>query len=248
MYSVIRNRALEGIAPITFFVLLALGWQWVAVNFESVVPPLEQVANELIDKPEFYLHNLWVTLYAALLGFLYGGITAIFFAAIVVHFKFLRSAIWPVALLLNVTPIVAISPALIVAFGFTALPHIIVASIAAFFPMFINTMTGLRAVDPQAHEVFRSMSATRLDTFIFLRLPGSLSHIFSGARLSITAAMIGSVVSEFMGTSEGIGATIVLATAYLNLPQMWAAIFTSAIISLMLVGLVSLIEKWTIRW
>ena len=92
------------------------------------------------------------------------------------------------------------------------------------------------------------MSASRMDILWRLRLPSSLPHLFAGARLSIAAAMVGSIVSEFMGTAHGIGAAIVIATTYLNLNQMWGAIFISAISSLLLIGLVGFIERLVIRW
>ncbi|MDR3475991.1 MAG: ABC transporter permease subunit [Devosia sp.] len=244
----LRELSLRILAPALFFLLLAAGWQWVALNLKSILPPLQSVAGDFFSRPGFYLNNLWVTVQAALIGFAVGGGVAFLLAIAVIHFSFLRSAVVPIALLLNVTPVVAISPALIVAFGFNAVPHIIVAAVSAFFPMLINAMTGLRAIDPQALEVFQSMSASRMDILWRLRLPSSLPHLFAGAKLSITAAMVGSIVSEFMGTAHGIGAAIVMATTYLNLNQMWAAIFISAISSLALIGLVGLLERLVIRW
>lgn len=244
----LKDVLLRILAPLLFFIILAAGWQWVALNLRSILPPLQSVAGDLASRPGFYLGNLWVTVQAAVIGFAIGSGIAFILAVAVIHFSFLRSAVIPIALLLNVTPVVAISPALIVAFGFNAVPHIIVAAVSAFFPMLINAMTGLRAVDPQALEVFQSMSASRMDILWRLRLPSSLPHLFSGAKLSITAAMVGSIVSEFMGTAHGIGAAIVMATTYLNLNQMWGAIFISAISSLLLIGLVGLIERLVIRW
>lgn len=248
MIGAIRDLGLRLLAPALFFLLLAIGWQWVAFNLKSILPPLETVAADIAARPGFYAGNLWVTLQAALIGFALGGGIAFVLAVLVIHLSFLRLAIVPVALLLNVTPVVAISPALIVAFGFNAVPHIIVAAVSAFFPMLINAMAGLRAVDPQALEVFQSLAASPLDVLCRLRLPASLPHLFAGARLSVIAAMVGSIVSEFMGTAHGIGAAIVIATTYLNLSQMWGAIFISAVTSLILIGLLDLAERLVVRW
>jgi NitT/TauT family transport system permease protein len=246
--TLLASATARVLAPALMFLLLGAAWQLIAINQRSILPPLDAVAADLISRPLFYLSNLWVTMYAALIGFAVGGLLALAVAITVIHFSFLRAAVVPVALLLNVTPIVAISPALIVAFGFNAVPHIIVAAVAAFFPMLINAMAGLQSIDAQALEVFRSMAASRADIFFRLRLPSSLHFLFSGARLALSAAMVGAIVSEFMGTSHGIGATIVMATTYLNLKQMWAAIFVSAVSTLCLIGLVDLTEKATIRW
>ncbi len=235
-------------APTLMFLLLGAGWQWVAIDLKSILPPLDSVALDLCARPGFYLSNLAVTLISALTGFFAGCLLAVALAILVIHVAPLKAAVVPVALFFNVTPIVAIAPALIVAFGFNAAPHIIVAALAAFFPMLINAMSGLRGIDPQALDIFRSMAASRADIFFKLRLPTSLPSLFAGAKLAITAAMVGAIVSEFMGSSHGIGATIVMATQYLNLKQMWAAIFVSALASLALVGAVSLAEKLTVRW
>jgi NitT/TauT family transport system permease protein len=236
------------IAPLTLFAILGLLWQWTATTFRSVLPPIESIVADVVSRPDFYLTNLGITLQAAMLGFAIGVAVALLLAAAIVQFAFLRAAIMPVALLLNVTPIVAIAPALVVAFGFNQIPHIVVAALSAFFPTLINAITGLRAVDQQALEVFNAMSASRLEIFLRLRVPSSLPYLFAGARLSVTAAMVGAVVSEFTGSSKGIGAVIVMATTYLNLPQMWAAIFFSAITTLILLGIVGLIERFVVRW
>ncbi len=243
-----RGLLLTIAAPTVLFALLATVWQFIAVNFRSILPPLQDITADILSRPGFYFENLWITLWTALTGFGIGVAAALVIAVFVVHFSFLSAAVMPVALLLNVTPIVAIAPALVVAFGFNAIPHIIVAAISAFFPMLINALTGLRSIDPQALEVFRAMAATRGEVFFRLRLPTSLPYLFAGARLSIAAAMIGAVVAEFFGTDEGLGAVIVMATAFLNLSQMWAAILFSALTSLALLGIVAQVEKAVVRW
>ncbi|HZU64812.1 MAG TPA: ABC transporter permease subunit [Novosphingobium sp.] len=243
----IAQPARRLLAPAITFLLLGLAWQWVAGRHGAILPSLLDVAGDLAARPAFYAANVWTTASVALAGLVLGGLAAVLLAICFVQFRFLRDAIFPVALLLNVTPIVAIAPALIVVFGFNATPHVIVAAIAAFFPMLINAMAGLQAIDAEALEVFRALAASRLDIFLRLRLPSSLPHLFAGGRLAIVAAVVGAIVSEFTGTADGIGAAIVLATAWLNLVQMWAAIFCSAALSLALIGLVDLAERLVVR-
>jgi len=244
----LRHLAVTILSPLVVFVILGIGWQWVAYNIGSILPPLGKVGAEFTTKPGFYLHHLSITLYAGLAGFAIGSVTSILLAISIIYFRFLGPALIPIALMLNATPIVAISPALIVAFGFNAIPHIIVATLSAFFPMLINAITGLRAVDSGAQEVFEAISASKMETFLRLRLPSSLPHLFAGGRVAITAAMIGSIVSEFTGTAKGLGAVIVMATSFLNLPQMWAAIFTSIVATLALIALLNLAERLLVRW
>ena len=228
--------------------VFAIAWQLVATHTASILPPLGSVAADLWQRPAFYLANLLVTLRAALSGFAAGVVCAIILAVLVDAFDAARSAVMPAALLLNVTPIIAIAPALIVAFGFGPTPHIIVAGIAAFFPMLISAVAGLASADPQTREILACMAASRLDVAWHLKLPASVPLLLSGARLSLSAALVGAVVSEFTGTSHGLGAAIVTATMFLNLKQMWAAIFVSAVSSVVLIGGVGVLERRIAWW
>ena len=232
------------LAPVVLLVALGAAWQWSAENLRSIVPPLESIWADLAGRPQFYLGQLSVTLHAALLGFLIGGGIAIATAAFAIHLPLLEAAVVPLAIAINVMPVVAIAPALIIAFGFTATPHIVIAALGSFFPLLMNAMTGFRAVDPEALDVFRVLAASRTDIFVRLRVPSAVPHLLAGCRLALTAAMISALVSEFTGTSKGLGAAIIAATTYLNLPQMWASIFVSMLASLAIVGLVSLVERW----
>ncbi|WP_375400356.1 ABC transporter permease [uncultured Amnibacterium sp.] len=240
--------ALTVLAPLVLFVLIAVLWELVAVANSSLLPPLQTVFAELVSRPLFYLSNLSSTLIAAVAGFVIGGIVAIVLAVAVVYVRVLRAAILPLALLVNVTPIVAIAPALVVAFGFNAVPHIVVAALSAFFPVLINAISGLTAVDREALDVFRAMSGSPFEIFVHLRVPSSLRYVFAGARLSVTAAMVGAVVSEFTGTVSGIGAVIITATQYLNLAQMWVGILFAAVATLLLLLLVGFVERLVVRW
>ncbi|MBM9459990.1 ABC transporter permease [Nocardioides sp. zg-536] len=243
-YSSIATRF---VAPLALILLIGFGWQWVATNMVSVLPTLQDMWASVRDDPRMYTENAWITVKTALFGFLLGGVIALALGIMCVN-KAIRSAVMPIATMLHVTPIVAVAPALIVAFGFGDGPHLATATIAAFFPMLINAITGFQAIDDQAHEVFCAMSASRAEVFWRLRLLSSLPYLFAGARVSITGAMVGAVVSEFFGTPEGLGALIVTAQANINLPVMWCAILVTAISSMLLMSLVGLVERLTVRW
>ncbi|TCN55871.1 NitT/TauT family transport system permease protein [Rhodococcus sp. SMB37] len=236
------------LAPVILMGLLALGWEWVAKNRTSVLPTLGAVFTDLVDRPAFYREHLGYTLSTALIGFVIGIVVAIVLAIVVVHVPLLHAAIMPIAVLVHATPIVAVAPALVVAFGFGTTPHLIVVALMVFFPMLINAITGFKAVPDDMMEVFRSMAASKADIFWRLRLPISATYLFAAARTCVTLAMIGAVVSEFHGANQGLGATIVQAMTYLNLPQMWGAIAISALVSLGLLGAVGLLEKVVVRW
>ena len=248
MNSATTSRARTVIAPIVFIALLVTAWQWVAYNLRSVLPKVEDMFAALVENLDMYLKGVGSTAWMAAVGFLIGTIIALILAALITYFGWLRAAILPVATMLHVTPIVAIAPALIVAFGFGPEPKIIVAAISAFFPTLINAIAGFANVDPQAEEVFGAMSASKWETFLRLRLPSSLPMLFAGAQVAVTGAVVGQVVAEFMGSAVGLGAIIVTAQSYLALAQMWVAIFLAALLSLAGLGLVNLAQKLVIRW
>lgn len=248
MRTVKANRAMTIIAPIVFVALLVALWQWVAYSFRSVLPKIEAIFAALFEKPELFLRGLGSTAWMAGVGFVIGTLLALVLAALITYFSWLRAAILPVATMLHVTPIVAIAPALIVAFGFGPEPKIIIAALSAFFPMLINAIAGFSDVDPQVEDVFSALSASKWETFLRLRVPSSLTHLFAGAQVGVTGAVIGQVVAEFMGSAVGLGAIIVAAQSYLALDQMWVAIFFAAFLSLIGLGLVNLAKRLVIRW
>jgi NitT/TauT family transport system permease protein len=244
-----RGRRIASVfAPLVVFALLGAAWQLVAAHEPSILPSLGPVGAALVDSPGFYWSNLSETLSTTLIGLVIGVAGALLLAVIVVHIPWLRTAIMPVAVLVHAMPVVAIAPALIVAFGFGRTPHVIVVVLTTFFPMLINAITGLRAVDPEALDVFRVLSASRWEVFWRLRVPSSLGYLFAAGKTCVTMGVIGATVSEFTGTQQGIGAVIVQSTTYLDITQMWAAIFVAAALSLVLLGLVAVAEKLVIRW
>lgn len=245
MTTTLARRALP---PLVAFVLSGVVWQFVAIHDSSVLPPLGAVGRQLTERPGFWFEQIRYTLVNALLGFAAGVGVALVLATLLVHVRLLRSAVMPLAVLVNVTPVVAVAPGLIIAFGFGRAPHVIVAALVSFFPMLINALTGLDAVDAQSLDLFRSLAASRWETFLRLRLISGLPFLFSAAKVCVSLAVIGSVISEFTDSSEGLGFTIASVTQYNNVAQLWAAIFCSAAMALALLGLVSLTEKLTVRW
>lgn len=246
--AVIGTVARRALPPLVVFAVLGVLWQLVAAHDSSVLPPLGAVGRQLTDQPHFWIEQIRYTLFNAVLGFVCGVGVALVLATLLVHVPLLRSAIMPVAVLFNVTPVVAIAPALIIGFGFGRGPHVIVAALVCFFPMLVNALTGLDSVDPQALDLFRSVDASRYEIFIRLRFVSSLPYLFSAAKVCVSLSVIGSVISEFSNSSEGLGFTIASVTQYNNVAELWAAIFCAAGMALGLLGLVSLAAKLTIRW
>jgi NitT/TauT family transport system permease protein len=232
--------------------LLALGllWEWGAREMPYLLPPLGDVWQTLARRPAYYLENAWATLQVALLGLVIGCVTAFLLAVLVSELPVARRAIMPVAVVLNVTPLVAIAPALVVAFGFGPEPKLIVTGLICFFPILINSAVGLRAVPIPVLQVYRTMKASRLEVLAFIRVPSALPYIFAALRIVFPLSIVGAVVAEMSapGAATGLGTAISMASSMNQLSSIYASIFLLAIMGSLLLLVVTAVERRVLHW
>ena len=144
-----------------------------------IVPAPSVVITRLVGDFGFFALHGGITLAEALAGFALGAAVAFTGATLMAHSRFLERTLFPIAILVKVTPIVAVAPLFVIWFGFGSLPKVFIASLITFFPVLVNAMVGLRAVNPGALDFFRSLHASRRETYLKLRLPSSLPLISS---------------------------------------------------------------------
>lgn len=235
---------------VAMLALLAVLWQVGADRMPYLLPPLPDVWSVLRDDPSYFLHNSWVTLREALLGLAIGFVAAFALAILVSEVALARRAVMPVAVVLNVTPLVAIAPALVVAFGFGAAPKLIVTALICFFPILINASVGLRTVPEPVLQVFRSVHASRWEVLRHLRIPGSLGYVFAALQIVFPLSIVGAVVAELSaaGSTDGLGTVIQVASSMNRLATVWAAIFVLALMGSLLLLLVTVVERRALRW
>ena len=149
-----------------------------------------------------------------------------------------------------VTPIVAIAPALVVAFGFGMMPKYIVTGLVVFFPMLVNSLAGLRDVDGRALDVMTTLHASRWEIFRHLRLPGSMPYFFAGLRIALPLAIVGAAVAEFVaaGQQAGLGSLVTVSAAQANLPVTWASIALLCVMGVVLVAALAIVRKRVLWW
>lgn len=231
-------------------VLLGLLWDVGADRMPYLLPPLGEVWSALTADPGYFLHNSWVTLREAMLGLLIGSVAAFLLAILVSEVTLARRAVMPVAVVLNVTPLVAIAPALVVAFGFGPAPKLILTALICFFPVLINASVGLRAVPGPVLLVFRSVHASRWEVLRHLRIPGALPYVFAALQIVFPLSVIGAVVAELSaaGSAAGLGTVIQVASSMNRLATVWAAIFVLALMGSLLLLLVTVVERRALRW
>ncbi|HEX9116603.1 MAG TPA: ABC transporter permease, partial [Anaerolineae bacterium] len=145
-------------------------------------------------------------------------------------------------------PIVALAPLLVIWFGFGGLSKVLVCALTVFFPALVNTMIGIRSVDPDLRALMRSLQAGRWQTFYLLEAPAALPVLFGGLKVSVTLAVIGAVVGEFVAADRGLGFLVNLARGILDTPMLFVALFVLVAIALLLYGAVALAEYVVLAW
>ncbi|MEF2978682.1 ABC transporter permease [Subtercola sp. YIM 133946] len=231
-------------------VIAGLLWEWIAIGNPYLLPRLGQVGLQLVTETPYYLQNAAVTLSEALIGLAIGLVSAFVVAVLVTESGLLRRAIMPLAVILNVTPVVAIAPALVVAFGFGPAPKLIVTALITFFPILMNLITGLNSVSPPVLQVFQTLHASRLEVLGRLRLPSSLPYLFAALRVVFPLSLVGAVVAEFSapGAGKGLGTVISVASSNSRLAVVYAAIACLAAMGSLLLLFVILLERRVLRW
>ena len=236
--------------PVVMLVLLGFLWQWGAASMPYLLPPLPAVGGTLVDQFGYYVGNAMITLMEAVVGLAIGFVAAFLIAILISEVPAARRAIMPIAVVLNVTPLVAVAPALVVAFGFGPLPKLIITALICFFPILINTAVGLRSVPQQVLQVYRTIDASRGETLVHLRIPNALPYIFAALRIVLPLSIIGAVVAELSasGSTGGLGTVISVASSMNQLAVVYASIFVLAVMGVALLGLVTLIERRVLHW
>ena len=236
--------------PLVAFALLAGAWQLYAMHNPFVIPTIGKIFHELASRPGFYFRNAMTTLSEALVGGAFGMGIAFLLSVVMSYVRIVERAILPLAVILNVTPIIAIAPALVVAFGFGPTPKYIITAVLVFFPFLINSLIGLRSADPLALDVLRTLHASRTEILWRLRLPSSLPFLCAGARICVPLSVIGAVVAEFVaaGQASGLGTLIVTAASLSDLPTIYASVVVLAVMGIALFVLIVLIQRRLLAW
>ena len=241
-------------APIAVGVVLLSLWQIVVTAYDVpsyLVPSPALVARTLAQDWPLLSAALLFTLQITLLALAAAVALGVASAFLFVQSRVIEASLFPYAVLLQVTPIVAIAPLIIIWVSDTRVALVLCATIVALFPMVANTTLGLRSVDPGLLDLFRLHRATRWQTLVRLRAPSALPYFFAGLRVSAGLALIGAVVAEFVagtgGTASGLAYQILLSGLQLNIPRLFAALFLIAVTGIVLSMLTALAAWLSLR-
>ncbi|NIZ11434.1 ABC transporter permease [Pseudooceanicola sp. HF7] len=192
--------------------------------------------------------NLLPTLGATLAGFALSLTTAFAFAVAIDFAPPLRRALFPVFVISQTLPLVAIAPLVVLWFGFGLLPKILLVALVTFFPMLVALVDGFTATEPEIARLLRAMGASRRGVFLRARLPSALPFFFAGLRISITYAVVAAIFAEYAGAARGLGIFILNAKNNFRPDLVLAAVALSSALTLVLFGLAALLQHLAMPW
>jgi NitT/TauT family transport system permease protein len=236
--------------PLIYLFLLA-AWELLANTLKVptwILPAPSTIFAAAIKWAPELAHNSWVTLRETVVGFLLASVLSLPLAILIGLNPLARKLLYPMLLGLQSVPKVAVAPLVILWFGLSEWPKIIVVVLVCFFPILVNMVAGLEAVPKTMLDLMRSLGASPHTVFRRLRVPVALPHFFTGCKVAVTFAVIGAVISEFVAAQDGLGYLILISTAQSQTPLAFAAIALLTVLSIALFHGVEFIERRVVDW
>lgn len=238
------------IIPGVFFLGIILLWQYVVdagIVERYILPSPTDIVFTLFMLPGILEHFL-VTLEEALIGFAIAIVLALFLAVIMDYFIVIKKAFYPLIVISQTIPIIALAPLFVIWFGFGIFPKIIVVVLVCFFPILISLLEGLEAVDKDILNLFRTMGASKLQIFKLVKLPATIVNFFSGLRIAATYSIMGAVIGEWLGGEKGLGVYMMRAKQSYALDKVFAVIIIIVVLSLVLFKIIEFTQSVLTPW
>jgi len=237
--------------PVWLIVMLIVLWDLGIRVFKIppyLVPNPLSVVKTLFSEWPMLMREALPTLYATLGGFALSALIGVPIAMWIAYSRVVESFVYPLLVFSQSIPKVAIAPLFVVWFGFGVVPKVIAAFLLGFFPVVVSTVQGFKSVEPDVIDLARSMGAGPFKIFLKFRLPQAMPAIFSGLKVSVTLAVVGAVVGEFVGSNSGLGYVLQKANGTFDLPLMFAALFLLSMIGVLLFLVIEIVERWLMPW
>jgi NitT/TauT family transport system permease protein len=249
--AALRLLQADWLKPIFFLVLLVVAWDLTIRVFQIPpyqIPAPKDVVITLWDEWPKLLAEAWPTTVSTLWGFLLSAAFGIPVAMLIAGSRTVESYVYPLLVFSQSIPKIAIAPLFVVWFGFGMLPKVLSAFLLGFFPVVVSAVQGFKSVEPDMIDLARAMEANRLQIFRLVSFPHALPAIFAGLKVSITLAVVGAVVGEFVGSNSGIGYVLQRSTGNFDLATMFAALVVIALIGVVLFWILDVLERIAIPW
>jgi ABC-type nitrate/sulfonate/bicarbonate transport system permease component len=249
--SRIRRHLRDAFPPLVFLVLLIGVWElYVRARgiADYVLPAPSQIWRALVDMAPHLGPDIRATVTEATVGLVAAALAGAAFAVLIAIWPFARRAVYPLLVISQTVPAIVLAPILIAWLGFGLFPKVVVVALVGFFPVVVSTVDGLVGTDPERIDLVRSFGADRWQQLRLVQAPSALPAFFAGCKIAATYAVIGAVIGEWMGASEGLGLVMTRASRAFRTDRVFAAIVIVALVSLLLFGIVSLIARLATPW
>ncbi len=237
-------------AILTFLMVLLI-WHFAVILFglkEYILPSPVSAIRTLFQGKYRWPMNFMATFYEVVGGFLISGLVGVVLGILVVWSEFLKRSILPFLVFLNSLPKIAVAPLFMIWFGYGILPNILIVFLISFFPVVINTATGLVAVEEDLLDLVNYLHATKWQKMRKIQLPNSLPYIFSGLKIAATTAVTGAIVGEFVASDKGLGSVIIASQTTLATPVIFGSLILITLIGMLLFGFVGIMERVLMPW
>jgi len=245
------RRLLGWAIPLLALVVLLGVWElWVRIDDTPawLLPAPSAVAREAVESRALLWDHTWTTLQEVVIGYLAAFVVGVAVALAIGSSRLVERAVYPLIVASQAIPIIALAPILLIWFGYGMTPKVIVVVLLCFFPIAVNMADGLRAADPDAIALLRSMGASRAQVMRIARAPASLPYLISGARVAAAVSVIGAIVGEWVGASSGLGYLMTRSVAQFQTARLFAAVGIAAFIGIGMFVLVALLGRWLVPW
>ena len=246
-----ESRIVDVVAPLITFVVLFAMWEAVVRTLHVpvfYVPAPSAIMVAMYRGLDQYMLNLWVTVYSTMIAFGIAFVLGIALGALVSEIRMLERTMLPVMVALQSMPRIALAPLLIVWFGFGVASKIVLGAFTAFFPVFLNTLHGMRTADPDQIALMRSVRASRLQIFWKIRLPNALPFLLAGAQIGVVFAMLAVIVGEFLGANRGMGFLIATQSAQMDSAGVLAGVFILSAVGVLFHQSLQLLRRHLFSW
>jgi len=255
-YPILVRRASRSLLPPFIAMLLLVGaWELYAdlvlgqsAGGGRLLPAPSRIVVALVSSAGVLAPHTWQTLLETAVGFGIALVVGFGFAVIIDMSDLLKRAIYPLLVVSQTIPLLALAPLLVLWFGFGMLPKVLIVALVCFFPIVVAGVDGFRQTDPELVKLFRTFGASKWKIFRMVRLPGALPSLFSGIRIAVTYSVTGAIWGEYVGAWLGLGIFMQNAQHAFQTSLVFATIIVIAALSVALFLLVSLVERLVIPW
>jgi NitT/TauT family transport system permease protein len=242
------GRFLPGLVLLVAVLIL---WELIIRLFHVsifVLPAPSDIAASLVTNAAILAGATLITAKEVLIGFAFAAVVGIVLALLVVRFQLFGRALYPLIVLFQTVPKVALAPIFILWFGYDLAPKVVLIMVIAFFPITLDMLVGLQSVEQTFVSLMRSVGASENDILLRVRIPHALPHLMAGMKVAITFSVIGAIVGEFAGASAGLGYAIQFASTQLDTAMVFAALVVISLVGVVFYYIIEVLEHVLIPW